>query len=613
MSLPDDARRRLVALKLFDAEWYRARYPDVALSGLEPLEHFVRYGWQLGREPGPDFSPGAYLALNRDIAEVDVDPLLHYLRHGEHEGRRRGMAAVPQKSADLIRASELFDAEWYLAEYADIARAMLDPAEHYLRHGAAEGRDPGPWFDTRHYLAQLPLKEGPLPQGQAPLLHYLRQGRAQGLTPGPEPARVPEWYRRGRAPQAHPLRVLYVLSVRTGGTPQTNEDLMRALGEQAECLVLRCRGSLMLLSLFREGCYLPLARHRLASGVEPLPHRSDEYDRVVANWLMRYRVGLVHVRHIAWHGLGLVEVARRRGIPTVFSFHDYYALCPSVKLLDENKRFCGGRCTASAGECSQELWPAEQMPPLKHRAIHEWQQAFAQVLPLADALITTSPRARDIITGIYPEVNDERFQVIPHGRDFSYMTDLAVPPVPGEPLRVVLPGYISLAKGGELLQELATQAKALNLELHVVGSVSNAFVLPGNVVVHGRYQRERLPELLATIQPHVGAVLSIWPETHCHTLTELWACGVPVVGIDMGAVGERLAATGGGWLAPAPALNAVSQALMHAADPSSWRAAQAAVHRWQQGDGRQESTAWMAGRYLAVYRTLIQKADDAPA
>jgi len=37
----------------FDPGWYLAAYPDVALSGLDPLEHYLRYGAPLGRAPGP--------------------------------------------------------------------------------------------------------------------------------------------------------------------------------------------------------------------------------------------------------------------------------------------------------------------------------------------------------------------------------------------------------------------------------------------------------------------------------------------------------------------------------------------------------------------------------
>src|SRR3546814_7153504 len=68
------------------------------------------------------------------------------------------------------------------------------------------------------------------------------------------------------------------------------------------------------------------------------------------------------------------------------------------------------------------------------------------------------------------------------------------------------------------------------------------------VIDHGPYQREQFAERVAAIQPHVAAILSICPETWCHTLTECWACGLPVFAIDMGAVGERIREHGGGWL-----------------------------------------------------------------
>ena len=40
--------------------------------------------------------------------------------------------------------------------------------------------------------------------------------------------------------------------------------------------------------------------------------------------------------------------AKARGCRVVTSFHDFYTLCPTVKLLDERQVFCAGRCTATA-------------------------------------------------------------------------------------------------------------------------------------------------------------------------------------------------------------------------------------------------------------------------
>jgi hypothetical protein len=80
--------QRLVASsELFDAEWYLSVNDDVAKAGMDPAEHYVRYGAGEGRDPSPQFSTTSYLAINDDVAEAGMNPLVHYLLYGKDEGR----------------------------------------------------------------------------------------------------------------------------------------------------------------------------------------------------------------------------------------------------------------------------------------------------------------------------------------------------------------------------------------------------------------------------------------------------------------------------------------------------------------------------------------------
>ncbi len=72
----------------FDSSWYLAQNLDVAKSGVNPVLHYVRYGWKEGREPGPLFSAKAYLAFYPDVARAKKNPLLHYLQRGIKERRK---------------------------------------------------------------------------------------------------------------------------------------------------------------------------------------------------------------------------------------------------------------------------------------------------------------------------------------------------------------------------------------------------------------------------------------------------------------------------------------------------------------------------------------------
>lgn len=102
-------------------------------------------------------------------------PLRRVSRLGRRPTRDNGRDA----DVELVRATDLFDAAWYLASNPDVASAGIDPAEHYVLHGGYEGRDPGPRFASRRYLETYPDVAD---VGMNPLVHYLRHGQAEGRT-----------------------------------------------------------------------------------------------------------------------------------------------------------------------------------------------------------------------------------------------------------------------------------------------------------------------------------------------------------------------------------------------------------------------------------------------
>ncbi|MFM8820821.1 MAG: hypothetical protein ACKOD3_09840 [Phenylobacterium sp.] len=104
---PDDA---LVA-DAMDPDWYRAINPDVAASGADPADHFLRR-----------LASGA-LGLVRSV------PVLHRPVHALAERIARHPAG-----ARLIRS--------LLELYPDVAEAGINPFLHWLKAGRAEGRLP---------------------------------------------------------------------------------------------------------------------------------------------------------------------------------------------------------------------------------------------------------------------------------------------------------------------------------------------------------------------------------------------------------------------------------------------------------------------------------------
>lgn len=152
----------------------------------------------------------------------------------------------------ILRNSDVFDGQWYLHHYPDVARAGVDPAKHYLAHGWQEGRRPGPLFDEDWYLAQCPQAAG---TGQPLILHYLREGCHQGILPSPKLADGPAWwaFRRPAKPLSEVESGVYArLSEMRGGSPRITVVVPVF---NAPVVVARCLKALV--------CHLPASARAL--------------------------------------------------------------------------------------------------------------------------------------------------------------------------------------------------------------------------------------------------------------------------------------------------------------------------------------------------------------
>jgi len=134
--------------------------PVSALSVTE-VQEAVRYVWEA-------------TATGRDsVSDTHVKHLWRTVRPPTPSSR------CSQDHRDVLD-SGFFDAAWYAVQYPDVLESGMDPVDHFLAVGAAEGRSPGPDFDARRYLqANADVAQA----GVNPLLHYLRSGRTEGRQP----------------------------------------------------------------------------------------------------------------------------------------------------------------------------------------------------------------------------------------------------------------------------------------------------------------------------------------------------------------------------------------------------------------------------------------------
>ncbi len=112
----------------------------------------------------PLFDAAFYLAKYPDLAAMRLDPLDHYVHYGLAEGRD---------------PNPFFDGAWYRAHYPDVAKSGIHPLLHYLSIGATEQRNPHPRFDAGFYVEQHPEA------ATNPLVFHMLAGRARGFATEP--------------------------------------------------------------------------------------------------------------------------------------------------------------------------------------------------------------------------------------------------------------------------------------------------------------------------------------------------------------------------------------------------------------------------------------------
>lgn len=163
----------------FSESGYLALYPDVAAAVARGdfasgQEHYLSRGRVEGRTAPVKldgtqvlFDANFYLQQNPDVANAmgnnpGLEAWNHFSRYGVREGRD---------------PNSLFDTDWYLSTYKDVAGSGMDALTHFVLYGWKEGRDPSRWFDTSRYLSENPDVTA---TGMNPLTHYLLYGYREG-------------------------------------------------------------------------------------------------------------------------------------------------------------------------------------------------------------------------------------------------------------------------------------------------------------------------------------------------------------------------------------------------------------------------------------------------
>ena len=310
-----------------------------------------------------------------------------------------------------------------------------------------------------------------------------------------------------------PCAVLHITSLLGGGVDRHVRDIVR-----------RTSGTHLVWHVGASAEALEIPSERRTTTLDP--RRIDEDQAAMARWFRSRSVGIVHAHTLEAKARSRVELVRETlGARVMTTLHD-------VLFLHPDGFEDGATLEPQAG----------------------WLEENARFLRRADAVIAPSPFIARLagrhIEGL--EVN-----VVPNGSDPPPAIPVVARPrkefQEHRPTHVVaVVGAIGPHKGSDMLEALALELRESGIAIVVIGyldrQVMPGWRVPGTYFIHGAYADDELPALLSAYGARLALFPNRAPESFSYTLSDIWACRLPVLVPRSGALGERVAAQCGGWL-----------------------------------------------------------------
>ena len=151
--------------------------------------------------------------------------------------------------------------------------------------------------------------------------------------------------------------VLLVVPYLGGGTTRHVREMAAAWSAQGlRVLLLETQGRLVELDLYETG-----------EAVRRLLFPYDE--AFLLEMLRESGVELVHYHHVYTLYPPLLQLPAALGVPYAVTLHDYYTICPEIKLVTPDQRYCGEPDAAGCASCLA-AWRRER----RRKGSHLWMQ-----------------------------------------------------------------------------------------------------------------------------------------------------------------------------------------------------------------------------------------------
>lgn len=228
------------------------------------------------------------------------------------------------------------------------------------------------------------------------------------------------------------------------------------------------------------------------------------------------------------------ESASKKNIPVRMLFHDYFAICPTINLIDSSEKYCGiPNCSA----CKECIGDNPNYVSLNMESMTKWRMEWNKFLLSCDKVVAFSNDTKQIVKRVYE--NLDNIVVIPH--QIGYFPTIHKVSKTTNTLNVGLLGVLSHHKGELIVEKLMDLIEENNLPIKIKLIGRAEHIKPNSIFSQtGTYSRGSVPRLTLENDIDIFLIPSIWPETFSYTTEEIMKMGMPIMSFDIGAPAERI-------------------------------------------------------------------------
>lgn len=136
-----------------------------------------------------------------------------------------------------------------------------------------------------------------------------------------------------------------------------------------------------------------------------------ELRKVFENILESFEIHLIHVHNVVGLSFDIFYLAEEKKIPVVLAAHDYFYVCPTIRLLSADGVNCCGE--PDSEQCQNCLRRTNGI--IEHlNYVKDWRMRTADILKTCEKIFVPSQSVKEIYVSAFPQLR-ERLLVIEHG------------------------------------------------------------------------------------------------------------------------------------------------------------------------------------------------------